>query len=251
MSLKQTTVTLIAVATLTVTTALLIAGVVMTSSANSELERATTERAEDKQLGLDLADASKLLTNEVRAYSVTTSQKHLDNYWAEINETKTRDRVISRLTELGATKEELSLLEEAKANSDGLVTTETRAMRLVLDAEGVQPEAMPEPVAAFELGAADAALSPDAKLAKAREILFDDKYYADVASIMAPTKKFEAKINARTAAAVEAAESSRDRARALLIALALLIPASMAAVLAIFHFKVGLVVRSSCAATAS
>jgi methyl-accepting chemotaxis protein len=186
MNLKQTTVTLIAVATLTVTTALLIAGVVMTSSANSQLERATSERAEFKQLGLDLADASKLLTNEVRAYSVTTSQHHLDNYWAEINETKTRDRVISRLTALGATKEELGLLEEAKANSDGLVTTETRAMRLVLDAEGVQPDAMPEPVAAFELDGKDAALSPDAKLAKAREILFDEKYYADVARAADP-----------------------------------------------------------------
>jgi hypothetical protein len=68
---------------------------------------------------------------------------------------------------------------------------------------------------------------------------------------MGPTKTFEAKVNARTVAAVKSAESERDRARALLIALALLIPASMAAVLAIFHFKVGLVVRSSCAATAS
>jgi methyl-accepting chemotaxis protein len=243
MNLKQTTVTLIAAATFTVTTALLVAGVLMTSSANSQLERATSERAEFKQLGLDLADASKLLTNEVRAYSVTTSQQHLDAYWAEINETRTRDRVISRLKALGATQEELGLLEEAKANSDGLVTTETRAMRLVLDAEGVEPGEMPEPVAAFELDADDAALSAGGKLAKAREILFDDKYYADVASIMAPTEKFEAKVNARTADAVKDAQSSRDRARGLLIALALLIPASMVAMLAIFHFKVGVVVK--------
>jgi hypothetical protein len=85
MSLKQTTVTWIAVATFTVTTALLVAGVLMTSAANSDLAQATSERAEFEQLGLDLADASKLLTNEVRAYSVTTSQKHLDNYWAEID----------------------------------------------------------------------------------------------------------------------------------------------------------------------
>jgi hypothetical protein len=178
MSLKQTTVTWIAVATFTVTTALLVAGVLMTSAANSDLAQATSERAEFEQLGLDLADASKLLTNEVRAYSVTTSQKHLDNYWAEIDGTKTRDRVISRLKALGATQEELDLLEEAKGNSDGLVTTETRAMRLVLDAEGVAPDAMPAPVAAFELDARDAALSPEAKLARARAILFNDQYYA-------------------------------------------------------------------------
>jgi hypothetical protein len=173
MRLKQTTVTLAAAATFTVMTILLIAGVVMTSRANSELARATSERAEFKQLGLDLADASKLLTNEVRAYAVTTSDNHLDAYWAEINETKTRDRVVARLKALGATSEELGLLEEAKANSDGLVTTETRAMRLVLDAAGAAPAEMPEPVAAFELNARDAALDADAKLAKAREILFD------------------------------------------------------------------------------
>ena len=243
MNLKQTTVTLIAVATLTVTTALLIAGVLMTSAANSDLARATSERAEFKQLGLALADASKLLTDEVRAYSVTTSQTHLDNYWAEIDETRTRDRVIARLKELGATDAELGLLEEAKGNSDGLVTTETRAMRLVLGAVGAQADAMPAAVAAFELDAKDAALSPDAKLAKARKILFDDRYYADVASIMAPTEQFDAKVDARTAAAVATAESERDRARALLIALALLIPVSMAAVLAVFHFKVGVVVK--------
>ena len=80
MKLKQTTVTLAAAATFTVMTLLLIVGVLMTSRANSELAHATSERAEFKQLGLDLAGASKLLTDEVRAYSVTTSQSHLDNY---------------------------------------------------------------------------------------------------------------------------------------------------------------------------
>jgi methyl-accepting chemotaxis protein len=243
MRLKQTTVTLVAAATFTLMTALLVTGVLITAGANSKLERATNERAEFKQLGLDLADASKLLTNEVRAFSVTTSQQHLDQYWAEIFETKTRDRVVARLKSLGATQEELGLLEEAKANSDGLITTETRAMRLVLDAEGVEPAAMPAPVAAFEPSAKDVALDRTAKLATARAILFDETYYGDVASIMAPTKKFESRVDKRTGDAVQSAASSRDRARGLLIALALLIPASMFAVLWILHSKIGVVVK--------
>jgi methyl-accepting chemotaxis protein len=243
MRLKQTTVTVVAAATFAVMTALLVTAVLITSNANSALERATSERAEFKQLGLDLAGASKLLTDEVRAFSVTTSQEHLDSYWAEINETKTRDRVVARLKTLGATQEELGLLEEAKANSDGLVTTETRAMRLVLDAQGVAEADMPAPVAEFELTGKDSALAPEAKLAKAREILFDDKYYGDVASIMAPTKTFEQKVDERTADAVRTAEANRDRARTLLVLLALLIPGGMAAVLWIFHRKVGVVVK--------
>ena len=243
MRLKQSTVTLVAAGTFAVMTALLVIAVAMSAGANSKLERATDERAEFKQLSLDLAGASKLLTDEVRAYAVTTSPEHLDDYWREIDETKTRDRVVARLKELGATEEELGLLEQAKANSDGLVTTETRAMRLVLEAEGAAPSAMPAPVAEFELDAKDAALPADAKLAKAREVLFDDRYHSDVAGIMAPTKTFEAKVDERTAEAVREAASSRDRAFTLLILLALLVPASMAAVLWIFHRKVGVVVK--------
>ncbi|MNW48728.1 hypothetical protein D3C74_261080 [compost metagenome] len=34
---------------------------------------------------------------------------HYDNYWREVDETKTRDHVVERLTELGAPKEELIL----------------------------------------------------------------------------------------------------------------------------------------------
>lgn len=175
---------------------------------------------------------------------MTTSQEHLDAYWTEIDETKTRDHVVTRLKALGATQAELGLLEQAKANSDGLVKTETRAMRLVLEAKGAEPAAMPDAVAAFRLSAADEALDPDAKLATARRILFDRTYYGDVDSIMAPTKQFDAKVDERTAAAVKSAESSRDRAFALLIALALLIPGSMVAVLWLLHRKVGTVVTT-------
>ncbi len=250
MKFKQSRITIIAAATFAVMTLLLAFGVLRTGSANSDLQRATDERAEFRQLALDLAGASKLLTDEVRAYAVTGDPAHLELYWREVDETKTRDRVVARLEQLGATGTELGLLKEAQEKSNGLIATETRAMRLVLDAAGAAPADMPGPVAAFELSAADRALSADAKRAKAREILFDDKYYADVASIMEPTKEFQTTLNERTASAVESAQSARDTARTILIALAILIPASMIAVLLIFHRFVGVVVTRYRAALA-
>jgi methyl-accepting chemotaxis protein len=250
MQLKQSRITIVATATFAVMTLLLAFGVLRTGSANSDLERATDERAEFRQLALDLAGASKLLTDEVRAYAVTGDPAHIENYWREVDETKTRDRVVARLEQLGATDTELGLLKEAQEKSNGLIATETRAMRLVLDAAGTAPADMPAPVAAFELSAADRALPADAKRAKAREILFDDKYYGDVATIMEPTKQFQSELDERTAAAVASAQSARDTARTILIALAILIPASMAAVLLIFHRSIGVVVTRYRAALA-
>lgn len=80
--------------------------------------QATARAAEFHQLGLDLAAASDYLTNEARRYAATGAEVHFDNYWREVKETKTRDRVVSRLAELGAPEAELDLIEEAKRKSE-------------------------------------------------------------------------------------------------------------------------------------
>src|SRR3546814_826291 len=100
----------------------------------ADTERAALARqSEFKQLGLDLAAASDYLTNEARRYVQFGDQDHLDNYWREVNETKTRDRVVARLQELRAPQEELDLIETAKNNSDALIKTEEPAMKAVPD----------------------------------------------------------------------------------------------------------------------
>ena len=65
---------------------------------------AVSRQAEFKQLGIDLADASDYLTNEARRYVQFGEKTYYDNYWKEVNETKTRDKVVSRLKELNAPK---------------------------------------------------------------------------------------------------------------------------------------------------
>jgi len=85
----------------------------MNSSIKAE-QNAEKRRTEFKQLGINLADASDYLTDEARKFAVTNNIKHLNRYWEEINVTRTRDKVISRLQELESPKEELELLAEAK-----------------------------------------------------------------------------------------------------------------------------------------
>ncbi|ADL06428.1 methyl-accepting chemotaxis protein [Lacrimispora saccharolytica] len=135
------------------------------------MRAAEVRKAEFKQLGIDLANASDYLTNEARAYVQFGDKVHYDNYWKEVNETKTRDKVVERLEELGAPQNELSLLAEAKKNSDTLVETEDKAMKAV------------------ERGDYE----------EARHLMFDAQYDSDKSVIMAPITQFQETMNARAA----------------------------------------------------
>src|SRR4051812_696240 len=239
---RQSTVNKVAAATLALITGLLIVGVVLVRSAVGDLERASERQAQFKALGLQLQDASDLLTDEARKYAVTADRKHLDNYWREIDETKTRDQAVAKLRELGAGPEELALVDEAKAKSDALVQTETRAQRLVLEASGVPPAQMPPPIAKFQLDAADRDRSSTGKLDVARSIMFDSTYDADKAVITAPIVKFQEVMNAHAALDVEAAQDSVSFSIVLLVGLAVLLPLAMGGVLYLLQSRVGRVV---------
>lgn len=173
-------------------------------------DRAMTTASELSQLGAELGAASDLLTGEARAYSVTGDRAHLDAYWAEITTTKTRDRVLARMKELGVPPELLDLLAEAKAKSDALVTTETRSQRLMLEATGVDRADMPGPVADFTLSAEDGALSTSAKKATSARIMFDAQYTADKALIMEPVGRFQTQLDEQSADSVARADEQLD-----------------------------------------
>jgi methyl-accepting chemotaxis protein len=148
---------------------------------NNEAQRqkhdALAEQAELKQLGIDLAAASDHLTDQARRYTIFGDSVHLDNYWREVKETRTRDRVVQRLIDLGAPQAELELIEQAKKNSDALIRTEEAAM---------------EAVAAGDL-------------ARARDQMFGPQYDRDKAVIVAPIARFQQLMNDRAASAVEVA----------------------------------------------
>lgn len=124
--------------------------------------QAIERQMEAKQLGIDLLAASDYLTNEVRGYVQFGDKKHFDNYWKEVNETKTRDKVVVRLKELNAPEHLLELVENAKANSDTLIALEEQAMKAVEENE----------------------------YDKARELVFGEEYQAGKAKVTAPLGEF-------------------------------------------------------------
>jgi methyl-accepting chemotaxis protein len=173
--------------------AILLAGtsVVLFDRAVGTEREALARQSEFKQLGLDLAAASDYLTNEARRYVQFGDQRHYDNYWREVNETKTRDRVVTRLEELGAPQAELDLIETAKNNSDALIQTEDAAMKAVAEGD-------------FEA---------------ARRLMFDDNYDRNKAVIEEPLSAFQEMMNDRAAGEVAAAVADTQVYMAIMVAM--------------------------------
>ncbi|MGE0063181.1 MAG: methyl-accepting chemotaxis protein [Xanthobacteraceae bacterium] len=178
------------------------------TSQSVEAERqAVAKQAEFKQLGFDLSNASDFLTEQARRYAIFGEKAHLDAYWKEVKETKTRDRVISRLVELGAPKAELDLIEKAKNSSDALIATEDAAMKAV------------------------AAKDFD----RARQLMFGADYDRNKAVIMEPIAQFQAMMNGR---ANREAENARAYARMMSIVgtiMIALMAASTIGILVLFY----------------
>ena len=127
-------------------------------------------------LGQQLADASDLLTNEVRAYAETEDITYLNNYWTEVLATRQRDAVIQTL------------------ENDQL----TRSMHLILAAAGQNADDFPnEPLHRYvtrvtetPLSGADTVLSAAQKRETARQILYDAAYERAKYEIMSPIEQF-------------------------------------------------------------
>jgi methyl-accepting chemotaxis protein len=248
MQFKQSTITVVAGAAYIGLAVLLGGGLVAARQATQDEEAAMHQQAEFKQLGIDLANASDYLTNQARLYVQTTDPQQLTLYWNEINVTKTRDNVLSGLKALGATTEEFDLLALSKKNSDALVGTESRAMRLVLEAKAVPESGMPPAIAGYKLTDADKALSTADKLLTARVIMFDAQYAHDKSIIMGPVAEFQQKMNARAEATTQAARGRTQLGFNVLIGLVIVTVLGMFAVLWIVDAQLGSPVRRYIAA---
>jgi len=90
-------------------------------------ERAYATRLEALRMADQLADGSDRLTAAVRAYAATGERTYLDDFQQELKVDRTRDKAVERLNQMRLTTSELSLLAEAKRNSDALVSLENRA----------------------------------------------------------------------------------------------------------------------------
>ena len=141
----------------------------------------------------------------------------------------------SLMKEAGMTEAEFEKLREAEANSNDLVRTETVAMNLV---KGLHAD---------DQGSFTRKGEPD--LVKAREMMHDAAYHLNKAKIMRPVGEFLDLLDARTAGEVAAAEAIKDQWLAALVALAVLLTASLLAILSYVYRQIARSLRNAVAAS--
>lgn len=119
---------------------------------------------------------SDYLTEQVRLVTLSSQIKYAENYFKEVNVTRRRENALESLQVTFAGTESLSALQSALQCSQQLSQTECYAMRLVLETTAYLPETWPVELQKIELSDADKALSAQAKIHKAQQMVCDREY---------------------------------------------------------------------------
>ncbi len=124
----------------------------------------------------ELQDGSDFLTKQVRLAASTGSQKYIDAYFKEVNETKTREKALEDLAELDESSGAITALKEGLSASDQLMQTEYYAMRLIEESINSDQSAWPDELKEVTLLPDDQALSSSDKLSRARTLVISPEY---------------------------------------------------------------------------
>ncbi len=184
----------IAIGSTALVIALTLLSILLTQDSMHDRRVAEARLFELLTIGDDIHMASDHLTDQAREFSVTAQLASLRAYWQEVNGTRRRDLALERLAALEVDDADLLLVTTAKNNSDRLVETERRSMRLVMEALGYRDTDMVPEISSFALDPADRALDPAEKLTLARTLMFDADYVSAKRSIIDPITEYQASI---------------------------------------------------------
>ena len=150
------------------------------------------------------------LTRLCRTYVSTGEQKHWNAYWdivnwragkqprpSYVNKDLYRGKVKKQsdiMKELGFSKTEFALLQEASNNSNALIATEDQAMKTIKEGKIVDGPMKPKP--------------DETPQQFALRIVFDDAYHGEVVKIMTPVNRFFEAIDIRTEKSVTSSASN-------------------------------------------
>jgi methyl-accepting chemotaxis protein len=241
MAVKQSTISIAATAVFLILAALLGGGVWLVSRSIEQEQHAAAWQAESRQLGIDLANVTMRQSDDARKFVINNDKEALDNYLREVEKTKTVERITNRLIALQTPQEELDLIADATKKSESLADTEVHAMRLAMEGKGTftTSGAMPPAVAAYKLRGLESSLTPEEKLDRSRQLVFDAQYDKDKQAVLASIATFQTMMDARLAADSEAARNSTSFAVKALAVIAIVIPVGVGAVLFLLHRMLG------------
>lgn len=122
-----------------------------------------------------LMAASDYLTENAQRFTVNGDRQFMDRYFTEAFSSKRREQAIKDLQLDPKATAAMERLQNALGHSVKLMDREYYSMRLVVEAKGIL--VYPDQLTNITLTPEDAALSPDAKMRRASEMVLDDGYY--------------------------------------------------------------------------
>lgn len=155
--------------------------------------------------------ASDYLTDQVRLFTQNMDMRHMQLYFQEANVTKRREKALELLQKYQPTDAEVQSLEAARAASMDLMEREFYAMRLITDANGYNEAQLPPEVKDVQLLQADKALSNEAKIKKARELVYNRGYMDAKALIKSHADHFVNNLMRHTAQLQRGSMEALDR----------------------------------------
>ena len=140
------------------------------------LHRATRDYIASEQAARKLQKGSDTLTRQVRLAAATGRQEYIEGYFQEANVTRSRQTALEELSDIHGDPKAIEELELALADSEELMQTEYRAMRLLEEALHLSESAWPEELRQTELTAQEEALSDVEKRELARDLVTGPEY---------------------------------------------------------------------------
>lgn len=134
-----------------------------------------------------LMDASDYLTEMVQRFAVTGDSRFMEQYYFEAFASKRREQALAELQKNQNAAEVLEHLQEAMRHSVKLMDREYYAMRLVVEAKGLKK--YPDMLKGVTLNSEDAALSPEEKMRRARDMVLGEDYYVEKNRIRSEVQK--------------------------------------------------------------
>ncbi|MCR4814581.1 MAG: GGDEF domain-containing protein [Lachnospiraceae bacterium] len=154
-----------------------------TTNMYNESNRITQNTIELQNNANELMEASDYLTQEMRVFVVTGDRQHLDNYFNEAYIERRRDKALEELRSKNGKTMAYQNLQEAMDDSMELMNTEFYAAKLAVIGYGYNLESFPVQVQNAQIKKNNLALSKEAKIRMAEDLMFDENYMAKKDSI--------------------------------------------------------------------
>lgn len=142
----------------------------------SKLQEFTNTFIACQSADAQLAAGSDYLTEQARMYVVTQNEQNLQNYFAEADETRRRERAINQLASYQSKNAAYDYLMDALDASNLLMQREFYAMKLTALTQEIPEEEMPVSLQNTLITVEDMQLSKQEMLTKAQDLVFNERY---------------------------------------------------------------------------